>query len=238
MSTVAAVPAKKRISIGDLLMSIIPLFIMLLLNTAATMPALIIGFIEHMNDEDFDASNYMSWLNSGKASLALTIGFIVYAVTAIIIFGLWYKKSFLKNQIKISNKEAFNPKAVALTLVGTIGVWCIIILSLTLVESLFPSALDNYNEIMESSGFGTNEIITVFYVCLLGPIAEEFMFRAVTQGYFRRSGVPVAAAIFGQAVLFGIAHMNIVQSTYAVFIGAFIGLLRYKYGTQSIQCWC
>ena len=89
---------------------------------------------------------------------------------------------------------------------------------------------------MESAGLGSNIFTTVIYACFLGPIAEELMFRAVTQGYLRRSGLNAVAVIFIQAILFGIAHMNPVQSTYATVFGLSLGLLRHKYGNIRITC--
>ena len=236
MSTSTTSPQKKKFVFTDLLIGILPLILMLILNTAATMPAFIIGFMDAHTDPDFNPGDIMGLLDSAKAQTALTIGFISYAVISIVILAIWYKKVFLKKQVQISNKEVFNPKTVALTVAGAIGVWSIINLALEGVYAINPDIIEQFSQTMEGSGIGSNFLITLLYACILGPIAEEFYFRAVTQGYARRSGIAAAGAILFQAVLFGIAHMNPVQSIYAIFIGAFIGLLRYKYGNIRICC--
>ena len=237
MSVNTPVKTKKKINWMDVLMSIMPLIIMLCLNTAATLPAFIAGYYELIkNGEIKENINVTDVLKTDLAQFLLPVGFIVYAIICIIIFGIWYKKSFLKKQITITNKEVFKPKSVVLTFVGALGVWALVNLALMLVMILMPNLMNNYTNMMDDSGIGTNFITTLIYASFLGPIAEEYMFRGVTQAYLRRSGLPAAAVIFGQAVLFGIAHMNLVQSSYAIVIGAFIGLLRYKYGNIRICC--
>lgn len=237
MSVNTPVKTKKKINWMDVLMSIMPLIIMLCLNTAATLPAFIAGYYELIkNGEIKENINVTDVLKTDLAQFLLPVGFIVYAIICIIIFGIWYKKSFLKKQITITNKEVFKPKSVVLTFVGALGVWALVNLALMLVMVLMPDLMNNFTNMMEDSGIGTNFITTLIYVSFLGPIAEEYMFRGVTQAYLRRSGLPAAAVILGQAVLFGIAHMNLVQSSYAIVIGAFIGLLRYKYGNIRICC--
>lgn len=236
MSTSNSVPkVRRKIDGADIVMSAVPLILMLCLNTVFTIPAFVIGGIMTVkNGETLDPQNTMAMLDFPEAQTALSLGLIGYAIAAIIIFGIWYRKSFLKRQTPISNKEVFTGKRIALVVIGAIGVWSFINLALQGVAILFPSEMENYHNLMESSGIGTNPITTFFYVSFLGPIAEEMMFRAVSQGYLHRSGIPAAAAIFGQAIYFGIAHMNPVQSTYAVLIGAFIGLVRYKYGNVRL----
>ena len=238
MSVSNSIPkTKKKIDGADIVMSGLPLIIMLCLNTAFTLPAFIVGIAQAAkNGGTFDPQNAIDLLNTPEAQTALSLGLIGYAVTAIIIFTIWYRKSFLKHQITIPNKEVFTVKRVVLTIVGALGVWSFINLALQGAAVLFPTAMENFDKLMEGSGIGSNPITTFFYVSFLGPVAEEMMFRAVSQGYLHRSGVPAWVAIFIQAVFFGIAHMNPVQSTYAVLIGAFIGLLRYKYGNVRLCC--
>lgn len=236
MSTSTPSQPKKKIAITDLLIGLIPLVIMLVLNTVATIPAFAVGFYEANTNPDFNPDGIMNVIECDAAQNALAIGFICYSIISIVIMGIWYKKAFLKKQVKISNKEVFAPKTVALTIGGAIGVWSIVNLALDGLYAVIPDAIDRFSQSMDSAGIGSNFIITLVYACILGPIAEEFYYRAVTQGYARRSGIAAVGVIIFQAALFGIAHMNIVQSTYAMFIGAFIGLLRYKYGNIRICC--
>lgn len=234
MSSSTNTPALKKFRFSEFLMSIIPLFIMLCLNTAATIPAVIIGIIENRKNNTLDMSDVASILSSDKAQIALTIGFVIYAITSIIIFYIWYKKAFLKNLPVISNKEVFTVKNIVLTILGALGTSSVISFYLMVVNALAPSVMESYAQTMDSAGLGSNIFTTVIYACILGPIAEELMFRGVTQAYLVRSNAHTAVVIFFQALLFGIAHMNLVQSSYALILGLFLGYLRYKSGNLRI----
>lgn len=218
-----------------ILIAFLPLFIMLCLNTAATLPAMGIGiYMMIQNGEEFSPNDIAAILAFPEAQNALTIGFICYALVSIVIFYIWYKKVFLKHQIKIGNKDVFSIKRVVLTVLLIIGTSSLISLGLYALNALAPSLMESYSETMNSVGLGSNFLTTLVYACILGPIAEELMFRGVTQGYLRRSGINAAAVIVIQAILFGIAHMNPVQSTYATVFGLSLGLIRYKYGNIRI----
>ena len=234
MSTSTQTPAVKKFNIADFLMSVIPLFIMLFLNTVATVPAIIIGVMQNYKKENFNFADTSQILASQEAQIALTIGFVIYAVVCIIIFYFWYKKAFLKKQTVISNKEIFTVKNIIIATVGALGVSSIIYLGLYAASVLAPEVMENYSQLMESAGLGSNIFTTVIYACFLGPIAEELMFRGVSQAYLTRSNAHPAVVIIAQAILFGIAHMNLVQSTYAFVLGAFLGFLRYKSGNIRI----
>lgn len=234
MSSSTNTPALKKFRFSEFLMSIIPLFIMLCLNTAATIPAVVIGVIENRKNGTLDMSDVGSLLSSSKAQAALTIGFVAYAVTSIIIFYIWYKKAFLKNLPVISNKEIFTVKNIGLTILGALGTSSVITFFLLAVNTLAPSVMESYAQTMDSAGLGSNIFTTIIYACFLGPIAEELMFRGVTQAYLVRSNAHTAVVIFFQALLFGIAHMNLVQSSYAMILGLFLGFLRYKSGNLRI----
>lgn len=234
MSTSIPNNTKKKVNIIDTLISIIPLLIMLCLNTAATLPGIFVGVYESTKDEAFEFESIYSYLEYPAAQTALTLGFVCYAVTSIIIFYIWYKKAFLKKQAVISNEEIFTPKNIITTIVSALGVSGIIHFYLLGLNAMAPELIQSYSETMNGVGLGSNPLLTIVYACILGPVAEELMFRAVTQSYLHRSGIPAAAAIIIQALLFGIAHMNLVQSSYAFLLGLFIGFLRYKYGNVRI----
>ena len=234
MSTSTQTAAVKKFNIADFLMSIIPLFIMLVLNTIATVPAVFIGMMQCYKEEGFNITDTSALLASKEAQTALTIGFIVYALVSILIFYIWYKKSFLKNQPVISNKEIFTPKNIAITIISALGISAVINFFILGVSILAPELIEQYSDTMNAAGLGSNILTTVIYACILGPIAEELMFRGVTQAYLTRSNAhPVVVVVF-QALLFGIAHMNLIQSTYAVLLGIFLGFLRYKTGNIRI----
>ncbi len=66
-------------------------------------------------------------------------------------------------------------------------------------------------------------------VCVLPPLAEEFVFRGVIFGSLRRFGLSYAA--FASALLFGLAHGSFASFVYAGVLGLGLAVLYEKTGT-------
>ncbi|WP_205410172.1 CPBP family intramembrane glutamic endopeptidase [Acetivibrio cellulolyticus] len=71
---------------------------------------------------------------------------------------------------------------------------------------------------------GGNFYVTFLAVGILAPIMEEIIFRGFILNELRKI-MPAAAAIIVQAVLFGVIHFNIVQSSYAFVTGVVLGIV-------------
>jgi membrane protease YdiL (CAAX protease family) len=71
--------------------------------------------------------------------------------------------------------------------------------------------------------------LAILAVVLLAPIAEELLCRGVILHYAMKATPKFWLANIIQALLFGIIHMNIIQGTYAFFLGLVLGWLRYRY---------
>lgn len=78
------------------------------------------------------------------------------------------------------------------------------------------------------------DLANVLAICLLAPVVEEMLFRGVIlrsflQQYDRRQ------AIWGSALLFGVAHLNIYQFVVALGMGLLLGWL-YERSRSLIPC--
>lgn len=62
------------------------------------------------------------------------------------------------------------------------------------------------------------------------PICEELIFRGLVYKRFR-DNMPMYAAIFGSAMMFGVFHGNIIQSLYAFAMGSLFAYLYEMYGS-------
>lgn len=69
-------------------------------------------------------------------------------------------------------------------------------------------------------------LVALFTTGILTPIVEEFVFRYAVGNCVEKYGKN--AAIFLSALLFGIAHMNLVQSVYAFLFGLILGSLYFE----------
>lgn len=72
----------------------------------------------------------------------------------------------------------------------------------------------------------TNPWITLFFVVLLGPTVEEYMFRGLVLERIRMYGD--RTAVIFTAVMFGLYHGNLVQFLYATALGVFFGYLKVR----------
>ena len=65
---------------------------------------------------------------------------------------------------------------------------------------------------------------------IVSPLAEELVFRGIFYRLLRKY-LPVMAAVFVSALMFGIFHGNLVQMVYGTIMGIIMALLYEKYQT-------
>lgn len=163
---------------------------------------------------------------------------IVGGILLLIVFVPWYYFGCGRPKITgESMKRTFSPRALLMVLAIAVGLNYGISCLLQLVYVEAPQLLEDYMELMESSGLGVNFWANAAAV-ILAPLGEELIFRGVAFFYACKavSGMKNPRAAFWianctQALLFGIYHMNLVQGLYAFFIGLALGYLRQKYNS-------
>jgi hypothetical protein len=90
--------------------------------------------------------------------------------------------------------------------------------------SRLTEIFQGYDEHMEYMGDG-NIIIEIIGIVIMASVIEEIIFRGTILRRFINSSMNVYAAVFIQALMFGIIHMNMVQGTYAFFLGIVLGMV-------------
>lgn len=75
--------------------------------------------------------------------------------------------------------------------------------------------------------FNANIILQILAIGILTPILEEFMYRGLIFGQLKKI-LKYRIAIVLQGVLFGIFHLNLVQTTYATLFGIILGISYQK----------
>ena len=98
-----------------------------------------------------------------------------------------------------------------------------------LIAVLMPSAMEDYTELVETSGLTQYSPVWVIATLVLPPLVEETIFRGLILQYLRRAGASFIAPNLIQAVLFGIFHMNLVQGIYTAVFGFLLGYLAWRY---------
>lgn len=76
----------------------------------------------------------------------------------------------------------------------------------------------------------SSSVTEIFYVCLIGPICEEVLFRGLIQKSLQKFS-PVIA-IITSAVCFGVYHGNFGQMFSMIGVGLILGYVAYKYSLK------
>lgn len=76
------------------------------------------------------------------------------------------------------------------------------------------------------SGDRTTDMILVAYVCIIGPVLEETLFRGMILQSLRPWGDWFA--IVASAILFGVFHLNLIQGIPAALMGLVLGFVAVK----------
>ena len=232
-------PAKKRIRVGLIFLSVVPVAILLLIQTVSQVPFFIMAGADLANegisyDSAEDAIEATQRLMSIFVDKYAIYSYVLYSVIGILIFGIWYFNGFVKKNPKVRLSQVFGVKSVIASIGLVLGLNFAISAAFTLAFQLLPDVMEGYLQLMETAGIGSNTLITIIYVIALGPLLEELCLRGLTYGFLEKSGIKPIFIILISGVLFGAMHLNLVQGIYASVLGFFLGFLRYKYRSISI----
>lgn len=93
----------------------------------------------------------------------------------------------------------------------------------------FLQSSETYNQVAEKQ-FSLPLWKAFFAYGIWSPLKEEVIFRGILYGFLKKY-LPVMAAVFGSALLFGFFHGNLVQMVYGTIMGIIMALLYEKYQT-------
>lgn len=221
----------RRFNKGYFFLAYVPFAIVMVVQTATTLPGLIIATYDISKSGQPSDLNMLMEIFNKKYALW---GYIAYCIICIAIFTPWYIKGFVKKSPAVDYKKALGIKPLALS-VGVMLCLCFAVSGVfTAIDIMFPEAMNAYKKLMEISSLGTDMSITIVYGILLGPVTEELCFRGLIFGMLEKSNARPLLFIFIQGLLFGIMHMNLEQGLYALALGMMLGYIRYRYKTVII----
>ena len=155
---------------------------------------------------------------------------VIYAILTIAIFGLWYYMKYDGNYLP-KVRATFHPLSILGVVMLMPGMQYLSTYIVALTASLFPSALEVYEELLESAGLDSTVTFGLFlYSVILAPLSEELIFRGVTLRQLKKC-LPFWVANIVQGILFGIFHMNLIQGVYACCLGLILGYICEKGGS-------
>ncbi|HHD2752371.1 TPA: lysostaphin resistance A-like protein [Clostridium perfringens] len=179
-----------------------------------------IGVYFVVNQVGPNSFNVMEIITPIMYHLSLVSDLIMLIILFLIYLGAKEKlfKSCRFNKIKVN--------IVTYIVIFSIGLTMLILFLMGVLGSLFPSIFESYSIVGNAMNATHNSILALVIVIVLIPIFEEIFFRGVIFG-FLRDNYKFPVALIVQALVFGIAHGNLVQGTYAFILGLFLGAIFY-----------
>lgn len=96
--------------------------------------------------------------------------------------------------------------------------------------SILASNMELPDEVFQLQLALSRNFLGLFNIIIVGPVAEEFVFREGIVGEMLRRGANPWTAIIVSAVMFGVMHLNFAQGLYALPLGLLLGIIYYKTG--------
>ena len=100
-------------------------------------------------------------------------------------------------------------------------------------EKSITNSAQNSPDINTTSGL----LVSLFGVLVVAPLFEEFLYRGLVMGELKKIMRPWAA-IFLQALLFGVLHGVLFQGVFAIFMGIILGVLYHRTKNIGVVAVC
>lgn len=158
-------------------------------------------------------------LLAGAPAVTLLANVLVVAVLL-----LWFRLRH-KPLGKAAGLRRCSGWTAAFSAFAALGLFVAIDLALALLPEEWLAA---YNADM--APIASTGLLTALSIVVIGPLAEELVFRGIIQTRLLRAMPPWTAVVL-QAVLFGIVHGTPIQIVYALLLGLVLGFLRSRTGS-------
>lgn len=129
---------------------------------------------------------------------------------------------------KSVTRKTFTGMLAGICMLGCAGVGVNNLFALTELKQLSDS-YQNVEQAFYSSSLGWE----LLALGVITPVAEELLYRYILY-YKLRRWQGITTAIIGSALIFGLIHMNIVQTLYAFILGLGLGILMEYYGDVRV----
>jgi membrane protease YdiL (CAAX protease family) len=108
-------------------------------------------------------------------------------------------------------------------------------------QFIFDTGAYLINTLLESSGRSATELLDqsmqilqtptgLLYICIIGPVCEELIFRGAIMRSLERFGLNFSIVI--SALIFGLFHIFTVQAVFAFFMGLILGYIASRYSIK------
>lgn len=166
-------------------------------------------------------------LTLSLTNIILLVSSILTVLALILVYKI--KKRNCSEELQIKKTNSIN---ICFAIILGISCWLFNSGVLSLIEEagLFSNQFQYMEDILAPLSSGSI-VISIITVGIVAPFAEEFLFRGVIYNTLKKK-ISIRWTIVIQAILFGVFHGNLVQGTYAAFLGLVFGYITYK--TKSL----
>lgn len=170
------------------------------------------------------AGKILEWLSSQQVYILSILANLIF-----LIFGIFWYHAVLKKR-EWSRGRRISAAGWGYGVCMGVAIQAVSGYFLMVAAALAPAAIEEYGKLVESIGIGAPTVLSLLYSVVAAPVAEELIYRGLTLRIFEKA-FPFWAANVMQAALFGLMHMNLIQSSYAFLLGILLGWIVRKYGT-------
>ena len=153
-------------------------------------------------------------------------GYLLAIAMGLVMLLLWKKPSYFRQIIFVQGKKMTGRDFLLITVIFLVGQqlfqWWYLLLEW--ISNLLGVSLD---AILESGNVDTHSVPMYLYACLLGPVAEEILFRGLVLRSLQPYGKKFAIVI--SSLLFGLFHGNLMQAPFAFMVGLVMGYVAMEY---------
>jgi membrane protease YdiL (CAAX protease family) len=167
---------------------------------------------------DMAEGSYMSYMEVFVLFIPVLTG---------LYFFFWYRRLIKKDIAPEPKVKLFTVKNILLIALAGLGLQLATSGLMELILPHFKVLSEEYEDLMEQL-FTGNPVLVFISIVIVAPLSEELTFRGVIFKNARKI-TPFAVANIIQALLFGIAHFNLVQGIYAFGGGLAMGYIAYKF---------
>lgn len=221
-NTASLLTNKEESKLRSLLFVVFPFILTIILQIISYFAAFFLTFLFYKNASSKDTLPTI--IDNG---ILLFIRSTLY----LIVFGFWYTKFLMPDTGKRISKKSLILSFLAGAVTQVVFTALLHIAELLLPE-IFSEYKENISTLIPSGVSGFSVFLVIFSVVMISPIAEEIIFRGVTQTYAHRLAGP-AASVIVSALLFGLYHFDAIQAVYAGLAGLILGIIKEK--TDSLM---
>lgn len=219
--------SKKGKKVGYFFLTLVPIMSFFAVQVLASIVLSVVGTVKYIaKGGDITDTNAMlsDILNSQSMGFMTVVIYVISFIVAVIIYIAVFKIKKPENPGKVMGLKSFGG-----IIIGMCGVELIMSVLMIYASEVVPEVMEKYAELIEQAGLSEMTLVSSLSALVLAPVVEEMIFRGMTMKLAGKFTKNFWVANVFQALLFGIAHMNIVQGTYAFLMGLLLGLLYRKF---------